>query len=54
MGTADNQPKVAVRDDPAAFEVWLGRTLKVLYEPVLHEPVPDQILAVLSEPARQD
>ncbi len=32
-----------------AFEVWFGRTIRNIYEPVIHEPLPDMIIRALAE-----
>ena len=38
--------------EPSPFELWFGKSLKLAFEPVLHEPISRAILEALP-PAHQ-
>jgi hypothetical protein len=42
------QPPGIGADPPASFDDWLDGRLKNLYEAVLNEPLPDEIISLLS------
>jgi hypothetical protein len=40
-----------LHDGPDSFEAWLGWSLRERYQPVLAEQLPDQLLALMCDPA---
>jgi hypothetical protein len=41
-------------DPPASFDDWLDGRLKNLYQTVLNEPLPDEIMTLLSGQKKSD
>ncbi len=54
MSRQENQPNVPLTDPELAFDAWFGQTLRSIYEPVMHESLPDQLVALLQQPPRQN
>jgi hypothetical protein len=54
MPPHSDPPRPIPERDPTAFEMWFRRSLQDAYEPVLHEPVPPDIVAALPPATRQD
>ena len=52
MTDAPNSPHID-GSDTSAFTIWLGRTLRLHHESVVHEPLPVELLAILP-PADKD
>jgi len=46
-----NQPKKSDEKDPE-FEPWLDGRLKSMYDKILNEPLPDEILKLLNPSKR--
>lgn len=53
MDTFDYQPKVVDPSENTAFAVWLGRALKSCHEDAIHEPIPDELMALLPPQTKQ-
>lgn len=32
---------------PTPFDLWLARSLRVVFDPVMHEPLPPDLVALL-------
>jgi hypothetical protein len=47
-----SQPERSQSEPPASFDEWLDGRLKVLYEAVVNEPLPPEILDLLQKPRR--
>lgn len=45
-GPPGKRPRKSAPSEPG-FDRWLGRQLHRIYDPVLHEPVPDEFLRLL-------
>lgn len=47
MSATQNWGRSAPFDERKAFDVWFGRTIRDIYEPVIHEELPDEIIRAL-------
>ena len=52
VGLSGEQSPHLPSEPPASFDEWLDRRLKVLYEAVIKEPLPSEILDLLQKPRR--
>ena len=42
-------PPMSMPSDDATFDAWLRRALVEAHDAVLHDPVPDRLLRILSD-----